>query len=332
MKIRAMILAVLGLGACGTPLVGGECAPGYEANAGACVPAHDPSTTGSSASSASVSASASSSSGSGGSACPDGLPSCDAACVDLATSADHCGDCATACAAGTTCVAGICEPPGPVVTGQAVLIGMSFEAVAPGDPMAMLLGNAVFASKHSPVRILDYRELAQWNATTVTNTVDLIADEAVARGRQVQTVVAPSGAMVPALLSSHAYDVLFVHDLDAAPAGALAQLGESWAGSLDEFTSTGGVVVVVATTGGTGEMPDFIAGTGLFLTMSAESAAGQNLSVMSGDALSAGLGASLTAAPGAASFSLGGAIPMVDAVVATPALAPVVLHRVWYAR
>jgi hypothetical protein len=278
-------------------------------------------------------ASASSSAGTGGSApCADGLASCDGACVDLGASPDHCGDCATICAAGTACVAGVCAPLGPMIAGHAILIGMNFETVTPGDPMARLLGNAVFVVTHSPVRVLDYRALAQWNATTVTNTVDLIADEAVARGRTVQTVVAADGALVPTQIASLAYDVLFVHDLDAAPAGALAPLGASWAGSIDAFTKSGGVVVIVATTAGTGEMPDFIAGTGLFLTMSTESAAGKTLSVASGDPIGAGLGASLPAEPGATSFALGSDGPPFGAVIATPDLAPVVLHRVWYAQ
>jgi hypothetical protein len=45
--------------------------------------------------------------------CPDGAPiDCDGVCVDVDTSADHCGSCGTACAAEETCVAGRCTAAG----------------------------------------------------------------------------------------------------------------------------------------------------------------------------------------------------------------------------
>lgn len=319
MNFRGIVIAALALGACGTPLLGGECAPGYAENEGACVALSD----GSGASSGSASAS----SGSGGSPCSDGLVVCDGACVDLATDAAHCGDCATACA-GPACVAGACQLSGDL-PGQAILIGMDFSTVTPSDPMAKLLGNAVFTATHTPVRILDYRELSEWNAASVTNTVDLIADEAVARGRTLQTAVAKGGAEVPALLASHDYDVFVVHDLDAAPAGAPAALGEGWASPLEKFASGGGVVVIIGTAGGAGEMPAFLASSGLFLTTSVASAAGKLLSVTSDDAIGAGLGASLPALPGASAFLLGSGGPTAASVVSTTDLASVVLHRVW---
>jgi hypothetical protein len=54
----------------------------------------------------------STSAGSGGSAgsaaCPTGLTACAEGCVDLTTSAAHCGVCGNACALGASCAAGVC--------------------------------------------------------------------------------------------------------------------------------------------------------------------------------------------------------------------------------
>ncbi len=41
--------------------------------------------------------------------CTDGGAQCDGACVDLATSASHCGACGNRCVAGATCAAGTCR-------------------------------------------------------------------------------------------------------------------------------------------------------------------------------------------------------------------------------
>ena len=78
-----------------------------------------------------------------------------------------------------------------------MVIGLDFTDVAPADPAAQILGNAVFLASRTPVRILDYRELTTWNSSTISNTVDLIADEAIARGRDVTTTVVPQSTSVP---------------------------------------------------------------------------------------------------------------------------------------
>jgi formylglycine-generating enzyme len=44
--------------------------------------------------------------------CPDDLGQCDAACVDLATDGEHCGDCETSCPSEAACTDGQCICPG----------------------------------------------------------------------------------------------------------------------------------------------------------------------------------------------------------------------------
>ena len=45
--------------------------------------------------------------------CPAGTTDCSNYCADLMTSAVHCGVCGKSCAAGETCVNGVCTPPAP---------------------------------------------------------------------------------------------------------------------------------------------------------------------------------------------------------------------------
>ena len=49
---------------------------------------------------------------SGGATCGAGQTSCGTACVDLQTSADHCGACGSVCAGGSTCQKGFCTSEG----------------------------------------------------------------------------------------------------------------------------------------------------------------------------------------------------------------------------
>jgi len=147
--------------------------------------------------------------------------------------------------------------------GSGVFLAMDFAAIAPRSYESHLLGNAVFLGAHKPVRILDYRELTDWNSSPVTNVVDLIASEAIARRRTVQTSVAENAEDVTRQLQLAEVDVLFVHDQVEAPAGKLAEIGAAWAQEIHAFLARSGVVVVLATAKGTNEMGQFLTASGL---------------------------------------------------------------------
>jgi hypothetical protein len=156
----------------------------------------------------------------------------------------------------------------PVVTithspGHGVFLGMDFAAITPLSREAHLLGNAVFMASHKPVRILDYRELTEWNASSVTNVVDLISSEALVRHRTVQTTVAENAEDVPTELQLANVDVLFVHDQVNAPAGKLAEIGAKWEPAVSAFLKRSGIVIVLATAQGTNEMGELLTASGL---------------------------------------------------------------------
>jgi len=59
------------------------------------------------------------------------------------------------------------------------------------------------------------------------------------------------------------FEVLLVYDQPSAPAGRLLSAGTSIADAVDSFVRAGGIVTVLASAGGRGEMADFITGAGL---------------------------------------------------------------------
>jgi hypothetical protein len=318
-RAGALGLVALAGSGCATPLVGEACAPGYHVSGGDCVPDARGGTP-------------TESTGAGGSAaCGPGLADC-GGCVDLGTDAANCGACGNACV-GAPCIAGACAPGvvAPGAVGHAVVLGFDLGAVAPGDPPAELLGNAVFLASHHPVRILDYRELTTWNSSAVTNTVDLIADEAVAKGRTVTTTVAPDWSSIPTMLASGDYDVLFVHSLDHAPSTELATIGAAWAPAIPSFVLHGGVVVVLATSGAGAPMGDLLTSSTLLPTSAVVDASASPLAVP-GTADALGLGLSPTLAPivGAASLVTSATPSPSLAFVVTAGGAPVAVHRTWY--
>jgi hypothetical protein len=163
-------------------------------------------------------------------------------------------------AKGDTCVPVVNVTHSP---GHGVFLGMDFAAITPLSREAHLLGNAVFLASHKPVRILDYRELTDWNSSPVTNVVDLISSEALVRRRTVQTTVAESADDVEKQLQLGGVDVLFVHDQVMAPAGKLAEIGAAWEPAISAFLARSGIVIVLATAKGTNEMGQFLTASGL---------------------------------------------------------------------
>lgn len=262
------LLALAGLSACGTPLIGGECAEGY-------------------------------------------------------TMID--GQCTAACRPGFERRDGFCR----LAAGEVVILGLDYAEAQPGDSAGQILGNAVFLPDHQPVRILDYRELSAWNSSSVSNTVDMIAAEAVERRRTMTTHVASDAADVAGSLDIGKTDVFIVHDADLAPPGKLAELGKDWSAAIDAFLQQRGVVVVLAGAGGTHEMGAFLDASGLLVGAEVQPSMGDALYVADAeDMLSRGLPERIASTPLCASFALpDGADPEIARVVLGENGDPVVLRH-----
>jgi hypothetical protein len=323
-------LALLPLGC--DALVGGICSVGYAYDGDTCVPAPklqagsiDRGSSGG-AGGASSSSSTSTSSGAGGDApCGPGLTRCEQLCVDLMTDPLHCGTCETACNSGV-CTAGACA----ILAGHAVAIGASYQGVAPASPAAVVLGNAVFLSKHEPLRLLDYRAHAAMPSVQTVEAV--LKSETSARGRKLKRTVLADEGKLSATLSSGLIDVFFVHDESQAPPGALASLGSAWSAPLKTYLDSGGIVVVLATHAGTGEMSDFLSESGLFETTSVDDITGEMVTNRAWlDAVGQNVPSPFAAPYLSASFQTSDQEgPSLSFVLATASTsAPFAMHKVW---
>ena len=235
------------------------------------------------------------------------------------------GNCIAACRLGYERRDGYCR----LAAGEVVVLGLDFAEAQPGDDAGQILGNAVFLAEHQPARVLDFRALSAWNSSSVSNTVDLIAGEALDRRRTVTTHVATDEADALHGLDIARTDVFLFHDASLAAPGQLGELGASWAEALDAFVAQRGVVVVLAGTGGTNEMGAFLDASGLLHKAQLEAATGEALYLADEDDLLArGLPDRMARTPLCASFGIDES-PDADLVpvVLSEAGKPVVLRR-----
>ncbi len=181
--------------------------------------------------------------------CSDGLVQCDEQCVDVDVDPLNCGRCDKVCPSGV-CVDGSCVG---VTPGHVVYICMDYAQVFQVSAQTTLLGNAVFLSRQNPVRVLAYGKYAE---PAVMASVDrAIRWAATSSNRSVNITRVNSVAAVESDLELSNYDVLLVYDQPLAATGELASEGTELAPTLESFTQSGGVVVVLSS--GTGEMDDF---------------------------------------------------------------------------
>jgi hypothetical protein len=213
--------------------------------------------------------------------CTPPLVQCGQVCVNTDTDEDNCGACGRRCASGI-CQGGRCVG---ATAGHEVLFCMDYRTPpASGSPQQLLLGNAVFISPASPVRVLEYtQDTPVGVVNSVKQTLDAIA---LARVRTYTPTPALTSLAVTNMLSVTNYDVLLVEDQSTAPAGRLATLGSDWAGTIDSFVHAGGTVVVLAGDGGTAEMGDLLSGAGLLTVTGQTSVTGtQVYNRAAGDAI-----------------------------------------------
>jgi hypothetical protein len=191
--------------------------------------------------------------------CEPPLVQCGSECVDTNSDPDHCGQCFNKCPSGI-CQGGQCVG---ATTGHVVLACMNYEQSFQNTPQTTLLGNAVFlppASK-DPVRVLAFDQFSQ---QAVENKVDqTVGWAATAKGRTFTITDTASGAQVISDLNILNYEVFLIYEQSNAPAGTLAQLGNSWFTTLDPFVKAGGIVIVLDAGQGVAEMGELTTNAGL---------------------------------------------------------------------
>lgn len=287
---------------------------------------------------------------------------CGGACVDTASSREHCGGCGRACPAGQVCASGVCSascaPPlllcggvcidpqtdpdhcggcGVVCStgicnggrcrdaraGHLVLIGHDYENTRPDQNR--VLGNSVFLSASSAPRVATYAVGAR--ASGVSNAGDAIRQVAGLRTWTERTVA--SAEALAAAFSVDATDVVLIHHLADASDESVAALARRVAGPAVGFVRAGGVVVVldgVGTNRGTWPIAE---ATGLLPATGHVVVTGGAAEVVSGaDAVAIGLPVAYRAEQG--SVALTGTDG--TGVVIAAAAGPVVIHRVVFGR
>lgn len=190
--------------------------------------------------------------------CDSPLVECSGECVLVPdaylSDPDNCGKC------GNACPSDICQNGKCVGAryGNIALLCMDLNSAMTDSGPSDLLGNAVFMPAVNPVNVLAYTRGA--TPAAVTKVHNLLKAEGATRGRSVVISEVSTVAKVISDLNTTDYQVLLVHDLDQAAAGAAAATATDWesGSTISSFAKAGGVVVVLDGSDGRGEMHEFI--------------------------------------------------------------------------
>jgi hypothetical protein len=240
---------------------------------------------------------------------------------------NHCGDCGSVCGTGM-CAAGVCLDG---TFGHAVLIGMDYAGVTTPSAASTVLGNAMFLAEGTKIEVARFRAFVDAEGHGSEGVSKAIEHEAAERARVVQAHDALTADEVLDDLVGGELDVLIVEDQPAAPAGELANIGAQWAGPMQAFLEKGGVVIVLVTNAGRGEMRQLLASSTLLGTSATIDVGGSTLFDWGWlDAVGQGIVGPFIAPPGAVSFiPLEPESGLFASVIGTASGAPVVLHKVW---
>jgi len=189
--------------------------------------------------------------------CTPPLVACGGKCVDTNTDPDHCGRCFNRCDS-RLCQAGVCVG---ATVGHITLACMNHEQAIQSSQQTVLMGNAIFLTLKTPLRILAYAQHVPAAAKNRVNQV--ITWAATARSRTFTITEAATSAQVVADLNIFDYEVLLVYDQPSAPAGALATVGTAWNATVDSYARAGGSIVVLSSGMGRAEMDQLMTNAGL---------------------------------------------------------------------
>ena len=172
--------------------------------------------------------------------CPDGLLLCADRCVDPTSDPLHCGGC------DRLCPTGLCRDSKCVgaMAGHIVMMCISFEQVFPSSPQAVLISNSALLGVTSTVRVMLYERHTPGSARRSVRSV--ISDAAERRGRSVEFTVVDTAEQVVSDLKVFDYDVFLMLDQPSAPPGALPDFGQTIGTTLRQFTSGGGIVIMLS--------------------------------------------------------------------------------------
>jgi hypothetical protein len=293
--------------------------------------------------------------------CTLGLTMCSGACVDLRSSAGHCGACDTACgsdqfciagtcndacdaplvlcggqcvdlqvdetacgACGTVCASGLCVTGEctDVIPGHVVVIGHDYASSA-SPTMQRIAGNALFLARGSPVRTLVYRGTVEAKSIAgVTSAIDAIVAADGRAWQQIDAVPDQVGAQLRDV------DAFLIHAQAGATDAALKALGQTWGLALSQFVLRGGVILLFETsTDKNGGGYRILTPSGLFEAEAREPIARQNLTVVT---FGIGVAARATRVYRAAATTVHflNVLSPATVVVQDKAAEAVVLHRV----
>jgi len=139
-----------------------------------------------------------------------------------------------------------------------------------------MLGNAVFQSVATTVRVLAYDEFA--DAPNVTRIEGWLSTMATSRGKSVNISKGSSWTAVPMQLTVQQYQVFLVHDQARAPASQMATTGTLWNAAMSAFAKGGGIIVALDG-GSAGNMKDFLTNGGLLEVTAETDVTGTQLNV-----------------------------------------------------
>ena len=199
---------------------------------------------------------------------------CGSICVNTSSDANHCGTC------GLVCPSGICQAGGCVGKGYGhqVVIGTDYSdtMLAESSAQVMMLGNALFQSVATSVRLLAYDEFA--DPATVTRIEGWLSTMAPTRGKSVTIVKAPSWTSIPQQLTVQQYQAFLVYDQVLAPADQMATTGTLWNAAMNAFAKGGGIIVALDG-GSAGRMKDLLTNAGLLAVTGETDVNGTQLNV-----------------------------------------------------
>jgi hypothetical protein len=181
---------------------------------------------------------------------------------------------------GMICPSGICQAGACVGKGYGheIVVGTDYADTTLSESSAQvtLLGNAIFQSVASAVRVLAYDEFA--DPATVTRIENWLSTMATGRGKSVTISKASGWSTVPQQLTVQQYQAFLVYDQALAPDDQMATTGTLWNAAMNAFAKGGGIIVALDG-GSAGHMKDLLTNGGLLAVTDETDVTGTQINV-----------------------------------------------------